>query len=143
MCHTLGLHSKKHCCKANPPKPGLRIQSRLICAVPQDTYKKVLAKIHSSVIPHMSEPVLLADFLTHSLDKGGLVGMLALNGLFLLVTRHGLEYPGFYQRLYGLITAEAFVAKHRAQFFQLADIFLASGDALSLYISGTPGIEVS
>lgn len=94
--------------------------------------------------------------------------MLALNGIFVLVTQHGvpmialfnfaaaarphalfdmgcslpppgpptdaldpsgpgLEYPAFYTRLYNLITAEAFAAKHRAQFFKLADLFLSSG----------------
>lgn len=42
------------------------------------------------------------------------------------VTRHGLEYPAFYKRLYGLLVAEAFAARHRAQFFRLVDIFLAS-----------------
>lgn len=34
--------------------------------------------------------------------------MLALNGIFLLVTRHGLEYPRFYARLYQLLTPDAF-----------------------------------
>lgn len=48
------------------------------------------------------------DFLTATLDKGGLSGMLALNGIFLLVTRHGLEYPRFYARLYQLLTPDAF-----------------------------------
>lgn len=54
--------------------------------------------------------------------------MLALNGIFILVTQHGLEYPQFYTRLYQLITKEAFAAKHRAQFFKLADLFLSSGE---------------
>jgi U3 small nucleolar RNA-associated protein 19 len=53
--------------------------------------------------------------------------MLALNGIFVLVTQHGLEYPQFYERLYQMTTADAFAAKHRAQFFKLADLFLASG----------------
>jgi U3 small nucleolar RNA-associated protein 19 len=39
--------------------------------------------------------------------------MLALNGIFRLVTRHGLEYPAFYARLYGLITPAAFLHKQR------------------------------
>lgn len=34
--------------------------------------------------------------------------MLALNGIFILVTKHGLEYPMFYQRLYNLLSADAF-----------------------------------
>ncbi|DBB17430.1 TPA: hypothetical protein ACH3X3_014459 [Trebouxia sp. C0006] len=53
--------------------------------------------------------------------------MLALNGIFTLVTKHGLEYPNFYSRLYALLQAPVFRAKYRAQFLQLADIFLSSG----------------
>lgn len=53
--------------------------------------------------------------------------MLALNAIFMLVTQYGLEYPRFYERLYQLITPQAFAAKYRAQFFRLADLFLASG----------------
>lgn len=39
---------------------------------------------------------------------GGLVGMLALNGIFSLVTQHGLEYPRFYERLYTLLQPSVF-----------------------------------
>ncbi len=53
--------------------------------------------------------------------------MLALNGIFILVTQHGLEYPDFYPRLYQMVTADSFAAKHRAQFYKLADLFLSSG----------------
>ncbi|KAI7841082.1 hypothetical protein COHA_005309 [Chlorella ohadii] len=95
--------------------------------LPEDVYKKVLARMHDLIIPSMVKPVLLADFLTATLDKGGLTGMLALNGIFELVTKHGLEYPHFYRRLYGLLTPEAFHAKHRTRFWALADAFLASG----------------
>lgn len=73
----------------------------------------MLLKVHSDVLPAMSSPLLLSDFLSNALDQGGFEGMLALNGLFTLVTRHGLEYPAFYARLYGLITPEAFTNKHR------------------------------
>jgi len=41
-------------------------------------------------------------------------GMLALHGIFTLVTRHGLEYPRFYERLYQLLTPAAFQARLRA-----------------------------
>ncbi|KAF6236639.1 hypothetical protein COO60DRAFT_1653316, partial [Scenedesmus sp. NREL 46B-D3] len=71
----------------------------------------VLLKLHSDVLPAMANPLLLSDFLSRSLDRGGLEGMLALNGIFRLVTRHGLEYPAFYARLYGLITPAAFMHK--------------------------------
>lgn len=95
--------------------------------LPDDAYRKALSRLHDLVIPNLVDPLLLSDFLTHSLDKGGLVGMLALNGIFLLVTGHGLEYPRFYERLYGLLTPDAFLSRHRLKFFQLADVFLASG----------------
>jgi U3 small nucleolar RNA-associated protein 19 len=73
----------------------------------------VLLKLQSDVLPALVNPLLLSDFLSHSLDRGGLEGMLALNGIFRLVTRHGLEYPAFYARLYGLITPVAFMHKQR------------------------------
>ena len=60
--------------------------------------------MHTSIIPHMANPLLLTDFLFKALDLGGLLGMLALHGIFMLVTKHGLEYPHFYQRLYRLLT---------------------------------------
>jgi len=58
---------------------------------------------------------------------GGMMGMLALNSIFLLVTRHGLEYPKFYEQLYSLLTPDSLKSKHRTRFFRLADVFLSSG----------------
>jgi U3 small nucleolar RNA-associated protein 19 len=87
--------------------------------LPDDVYRKVLARLHDLVIPALTEPLRLSDWLTHSLDRGGLTGMLALHGIFILVTRHGLEYPKFYARLYALLTPEAFRARGRARFFQV------------------------
>ena len=71
--------------------------------LPSDLLKKVLVQLHSKVMPSLPNPLLLSDFLSGCLDQGGLVGMLALNGIFTLVTRHGLEYPDFYARLYALL----------------------------------------
>jgi U3 small nucleolar RNA-associated protein 19 len=100
--------------------------SFLCLSLPNDIYRKSLSRLHDLVIPNLTTPLLLSDFLTHSLDRGGLDGMLALNGIFILVTQHGLEYPKFYERLYGLFTPDIFLSRHRLRFFQLADIFLAS-----------------
>jgi U3 small nucleolar RNA-associated protein 19 len=63
--------------------------------------QKVLAQLHVRVLPHLVNPLLLSDFLTRAINLGSMLGMLALNGLFLLMTQHGLEYPQFYVRLYG------------------------------------------
>ncbi len=98
----------------------------LCLSLPNDIYRKSLSRLHDLVIPNLTTPLLLSDFLTHSLNRGGLDGMLALNGIFILVTQHGLEYPKFYERLYGLFTPDIFLSRHRLRFFQLADIFLAS-----------------
>ena len=94
--------------------------------VPVDCYRSLLTRLHNTIIPALVNPLLLSDFLTHALDRGGMDGMLALNGIFILVTQHGLEYPKFYERLYGLLNSDVFLSKHRVRFFQLADIFLAS-----------------
>ena len=59
-----------------------------------------------------------------SIDRGGLDGMLALNRLFVLMTKHGLEYPRFYDRLYNLLDESAFHVSNRKGFFELLDIFL-------------------
>eukprot|EP00898_Chlorokybus_atmophyticus_P007651 jgi/Chlat1/7888/Chrsp66S07315 len=93
---------------------------------PLDVYKKVLTKMHTDVIPHITNPVLLSDFLTNSYNIGGLTSVLALNGLFILITQHGLEYPEFYKKLYALLDSSLFAAKHRVRFFQLADACLKS-----------------
>lgn len=94
--------------------------------IPFDCYRALLTKLHDTIIPALIKPILLSDFLTHALNRGGMDGMLALNGIFILVTQHGLEYPKFYERLYGLLNQDVFISKHRVRFFKLADIFLAS-----------------
>ncbi|KAL2767922.1 nucleolar complex protein 4-like protein [Daubentonia madagascariensis] len=57
---------------------------------------------------------------------GGAVSLLALNGLFVLIHKHNLEYPDFYRKLYGLLDPSIFHVKYRARFFHLADLFLSS-----------------
>ncbi|XVF67131.1 hypothetical protein PTKIN_Ptkin10aG0096300 [Pterospermum kingtungense] len=94
--------------------------------IPIDVYKEVLATLHQEVIPHLSNPIILCDFLTRSYDIGGVVSVMALSSLFILMTQHGLEYPNFYEKLYALLTPSIFMAKHRAKFFQLLDSCLKS-----------------
>ncbi|TVU16009.1 hypothetical protein EJB05_39555 [Eragrostis curvula] len=94
--------------------------------LPLDVYKEVLASIHQNVIPSMSNPAILCDFLTRSYDIGGVISVMALSGLFILMTQHGLEYPKFYEKLYALMTPAVFMAKHRSVFLQLLDTCLKS-----------------
>ncbi|KMZ70850.1 Nucleolar complex protein 4 [Zostera marina] len=94
--------------------------------LPVDVYKEVLVTIHQIVIPNISNPVILCDFLKSSYDMGGVISVMSLSGLFILMTEHSLEYPNYYIKLYALMTPDIFMAKYRARFFQLLDISLKS-----------------
>ncbi|XP_031433237.1 nucleolar complex protein 4 homolog [Clupea harengus] len=94
--------------------------------LPGSMYKKVLVIIHDSILPHMSEPTLMIDFLTAAYEIGGAISLLALNGLFVLIHHHNLEYPDFYKKLYNLLEPSVFHVKYRARFFHLANLFLSS-----------------
>lgn len=94
--------------------------------LPVDVYKEVLVTLHQAVIPYLSNPIVLCDFLTRSYDIGGVVSVMALSSLFVLMTQHGLEYPNFYEKLYSLLVPSIFMAKYRARFFQLLDSCLKS-----------------
>jgi hypothetical protein len=61
-----------------------------------------------------------SDFLTRSYDIGGVISVMALSGLFILMTQHGLEYRKFYEKLYALLTPAVFMAKHRSVFLQVS-----------------------
>ncbi|EHB01513.1 Nucleolar complex protein 4-like protein [Heterocephalus glaber] len=94
--------------------------------LPLSLYKKVLVTMHDTILPHLAQPTLMIDFLTEACDVGGAISLLALNGLFILIHTHNLEYPDFYQKLYGLLDPSIFHVKYRARFFHLADVFLSS-----------------
>ncbi|XP_008323014.1 nucleolar complex protein 4 homolog [Cynoglossus semilaevis] len=94
--------------------------------LPSGMYKQVLVILHDSILPHMSKPTMMFDFLTAAYEVGGAISLLALNGLFILIHQHNLDYPDFYKKLYNLLEPSVFHAKYRARFFHLANIFLSS-----------------
>ncbi|KDD75695.1 CBF/Mak21 family protein [Helicosporidium sp. ATCC 50920] len=94
--------------------------------LPSDLARKALGELEEGVIPRLTNPLLLSDLLTHTLRRGGLEAVLALKGIFVLVTRHGLEYPHFYARLYSLLEPVCLEFRHRDAFLGLVDVFLAS-----------------
>ncbi|KAJ2670563.1 Maturation and nuclear export of 40S ribosomal subunits interacting protein [Coemansia spiralis] len=91
-----------------------------------DIYKQVLLTMHKRIIPHMADPKSLMDFLSNSYDSGGPTSLLALNGLFTLITEYNLNYPQFYEKLYALLDRNLFHVKFRARFFRLLEVFLES-----------------
>ncbi|XP_069019332.1 nucleolar complex protein 4 homolog [Embiotoca jacksoni] len=94
--------------------------------LPNSMYKKVLVILHDSILPYMSKPTLMIDFLTAAYEVGGAISLLALNGLFVLIHQHNLDYPDFYKKLYNLLEPSVFHVKYRARFFHLANLFLSS-----------------
>ncbi|KAF8868202.1 CBF/Mak21 family-domain-containing protein [Infundibulicybe gibba] len=80
---------------------------------------RALNVMHRGVLPHLTRPVLVMDWVGGCVDVGGLVGLLALNALFILMKEYNLDYPSFYTRLYAFST-------HRARFFRMMELFLSS-----------------
>jgi hypothetical protein len=106
-------------------------------SLPADVVRRVLLALPTRVLPHLvseRQPLLLADFLTDACDRGGAHALLALQSLFDLMQRHGLEYPRFYPRLYALLTPETAAAKYRGKYLTLLDLFLSS-PALPAYLT--------
>ncbi|KAJ8408588.1 hypothetical protein AAFF_G00252230 [Aldrovandia affinis] len=117
--------------KAAKLKEHKRVFERMwLCVLkyklPSSMYKKVLVILHDSILPHMSKPTLMIDFLTAAYEVGGAISLLALNGLFVLIHQHNLDYPDFYKKLYSLLEPSVFHVKYRARFFHLANLFLSS-----------------
>eukprot|EP01025_Chloroclados_australasicus_P047672 TRINITY_DN5375_c0_g1_i1.p1 TRINITY_DN5375_c0_g1~~TRINITY_DN5375_c0_g1_i1.p1 ORF type:complete len:631 (+),score=52.09 TRINITY_DN5375_c0_g1_i1:66-1958(+) len=94
--------------------------------LPQQIFKQILLVAVDKIIPNLGNPLSLSDFLGRSFDVGGPVGLLALEGLFILVTKYGLEQDKFYGRMYGLLQQGLFGSKYRNKYFELLAIFMAS-----------------
>jgi U3 small nucleolar RNA-associated protein 19 len=92
--------------------------------------RRILAGLHGErgILAHWAPArrVRLADWLGETVDAGGAHAMLAMNGLFVLMTQYNLDYPNFYERLYALLDGNVLHARYRARFFRLLDTFLRS-----------------
>lgn len=92
-----------------------------------DQRKKLLSISTVQIMPwFVNQLELLADFLTDSFDEGGAVSLLALNGIFYLMTQKNLDYPDFYTKLYSLLDEQVLHSKHRSRFFRLLETFMSS-----------------
>ncbi|KAJ2641291.1 MAPK protein hog1 [Coemansia sp. RSA 1694] len=91
-----------------------------------EIYKQVLLSMHRRIIPHMVDATGLMDFLSTAYDSGGSISLLALNGLFTLISEYNLNYPQFYEKLYALFDRNLLHVKYRARFFRLFELFLGS-----------------
>ncbi|GAA5963703.1 hypothetical protein JCM3765_003552 [Sporobolomyces pararoseus] len=100
--------------------------SILALPIREEDSKRLLIMLHRQILPHMTEPRRLMDWLVDCADRGGTIAILALNGLFTLMQKHGLEYPDFYEKLYSLLDRSVLHVRYRPRFFRLLDIFLSS-----------------
>lgn len=94
--------------------------------MPKDVFKQALLKLPSRAMPHMEHPVLLCDFLTDAYNAGGVISLLALEGLFILMQRHSIEYPEFFTKLYAMLTPAIFLVTYRQRFYKLLNLCLNS-----------------
>ena len=84
---------------------------------------KLLRNVPDSVLPHISNPEsIFASFFSDcfSQTKDGEVALLAVSGLFQLISRYNLGEPAdLYSRLYCLVTAEVLESSRSNRVFQL------------------------
>jgi U3 small nucleolar RNA-associated protein 19 len=100
--------------------------------------KRVMQYLPVHVIPVVVHPLRFADFFMTAFDNDAsesIVAVLSLEGLFLLITQHGLEYPRFYEQLYTLVTPALMHVKYRIRFFQLLDKCLSRNEMLPAHIT--------
>ncbi|GAB7364467.1 hypothetical protein MBLNU230_g5277t1 [Neophaeotheca triangularis] len=89
--------------------------------------KRILNITTSHLLPWFpSNTEKLTDFLTDSFNAGGSTSLLALSGIFHLITAKNLDYPDFYPKLYSLLDANTMHSKHRSRFFRLLTLSLSS-----------------
>ncbi|KAJ4992052.1 cbf mak21 family protein [Stagonosporopsis vannaccii] len=92
----------------------------------KDQRKAILTVFSYQIAPWFQQPEMLMDFLTDSYDVGGATSLLALSGLYYLISEKNLDYPSFYLKLYSLLDEGLLHSKHRSRFFRLLDTFMAS-----------------
>jgi U3 small nucleolar RNA-associated protein 19 len=104
--------------------------------LPIVSLKRSLQFLPDHVFKHVPNPLRFSDFFMQAYsDHGkGVVGVFALDGLFLLITEHGLEYPNFYSQLYRLISPRVMYAKYRERFFSLLSKCLTRNEMLPAHL---------
>ncbi|XP_049887956.1 nucleolar complex protein 4 homolog B [Pectinophora gossypiella] len=90
------------------------------------THRRALLLLVERLMPLLAKPHLATDMLADSLDAGGPISMLALQGVLELVRRHNIDYPEIYDRLYAMFEPEMFATRYKRRLLHLADIFLSS-----------------
>ena len=97
------------------------------CPLTSSHRKVVLGLLTHQILPwFITRMEVLTDFLTDSFDAGGSLSLLALSGIFQLMTERNLDYPDFYLKLYSILDEELLLSKYRSRFFRLFEKFMSS-----------------
>jgi U3 small nucleolar RNA-associated protein 19 len=121
--------------KAKSPIPSLRAYKEkaqeawlatMRAGLTKDQRKAILSSFSHQIAPWFQQPEMLMDFLTDSYNVGGATSLLALSGLYYLISEKNLDYPSFYLKLYSLLDESLLHSKHRSRFFRLLDTFMSS-----------------
>ncbi|EPQ52018.1 CBF-domain-containing protein [Gloeophyllum trabeum ATCC 11539] len=130
--HTLTIHQSLHSLPAHRAvfTRAWLVLLQQLSSLSGETQRKlslrVLNIMHQGVLPHLTRPVLVMDWVAACVDYGGAVGLLGLNTLFILMREYNLDYPSFYTRLYAFLDRDILHLKHRARFFRMTELFLSS-----------------
>lgn len=104
-------------------------------------------QIPKSIVFNIENPLLLSDFLTSCLDMESdlQIQILGLRTIFLLLERHGLDYPQYYDRLYALLLPQykefetisvfSMNLQEKTRFLRLLDLSLRSNKLPSKIIA--------
>jgi U3 small nucleolar RNA-associated protein 19 len=96
-------------------------------------YKKIMTKFAEKLLPKMSNPLMCADFLNKSYQVGGLISILALDSLYVLISKYNIEILEFYKKIYEQLNPSIFNTKYKYRYFALLDTCLSSTH-LSVYL---------
>ena len=100
--------------------------------------RRSLRSLPVDVLPVSSQPLRFADFFMDAYSNAStsvVIPVLSLEGLFYLMTKHGLEYPSYYHQLYRIVKTPAFLyLQHRETFCRLLDASLARNDLLPAHV---------
>jgi hypothetical protein len=91
-------------------------------------HKVILKHLPEFVTNNITQPLLLADYLTQSYEQGGVIAVLALESLFQLIVRHNLDYPNFFASLFRLCNHDVLSSKYRSKFMKLLTMCLRSAN---------------
>jgi hypothetical protein len=96
-------------------------------------FSRIFSVMDSLLLPNITHPLLLSDFLSAAFNFGGIIAVQALSGVFTLMQKHKLDYPNFFTQFYSICTLDILYSPHSIVFFKLLNLVL-SGNYIPMYL---------